>query len=41
VAKIVPYRAAARARTAGALRGQIRLAEDFDALPEGFEDYAG
>ncbi len=39
VARIVPYRVAARARAAGALKGRIKLADDFDAIPEGFEDY--
>lgn len=41
VAKIVPYPAAAHARTAGVLKGQIEIADDFDALPDGFEEYAG
>ncbi len=39
VARIVPYRAVAHPRTAGALKGQITLADDFDEVPEGFEDY--
>lgn len=39
VARIVPYRASAHPRTAGALKGQITLADDFDEAPEGFEDY--
>jgi prevent-host-death family protein len=38
VAKIVPYR---RRRKAGALKGQIVIGPDFDAIPEGFEDYVG
>ncbi len=41
VAKIVPYPSDAHARKAGALKGQIVLADDFDAIPEGFEDYLG
>jgi antitoxin (DNA-binding transcriptional repressor) of toxin-antitoxin stability system len=41
VAKIVPYSVEASARKAGALKGRIAIAEDFDALPEGFEGYAG
>ena len=40
VAKIVPYPAAG-GRTPGGLRGQIVIGDDFDALPEGFEDYVG
>lgn len=39
VAMIVPYHPAARLRVAGALKGQIVLADDFDELPAGFEDY--
>lgn len=38
VAKLVPY---APARKAGGLKGQIVIASDFDAIPEGFEDYVG
>jgi antitoxin (DNA-binding transcriptional repressor) of toxin-antitoxin stability system len=41
VAKIVPYPVAAHARKAGALAGRIEIAGDFDAIPEGFGDYAG
>lgn len=41
VARIVPYGPPARARVAGALKGQIVLAPDFDEIPEGFEDYLG
>jgi prevent-host-death family protein len=39
VAKIVPYDAAAHARRAGGLKGRIEIAEDFDAIPPGFEAY--
>ncbi len=38
VAKLVPYR---KGRKAGRLKGQIVIAEDFDAVPEGFEGYLG
>ncbi len=38
VARIVPYRAEGT-RVFGALRGSIALADDFDAVPEGFEEY--
>lgn len=38
VARIVPY-AATRPRKAGALKGSLRIHADFDALPDGFEDY--
>ena len=38
VARLVPY-AAAAPRKAGSLRGQIVIGEDFDELPEGFEEY--
>ena len=41
VAKIVPYHAAGQRRTAGALKGQIAIAEDFDEIPAGFEDLVG
>ena len=41
VAKIVPYDAAGQARQFGALRGAIKIADDFDALPAGFEEYVG
>ncbi|WP_354702171.1 hypothetical protein DSM112329_02525 [Paraconexibacter sp. AEG42_29] len=40
VAKIVPYSASAP-RRAGALKGVLKLAPDFDAVPEGFEEYTG
>lgn len=38
VAKIVPLRPLA-SRTPGSARGQIHMAEDFDATPEDFKDY--
>ena len=41
VAKIVPYETSGHARKAGALKGRIEIAEDFDAIPAGFEDYLG
>ena len=34
VAKIVPYSGAARPRKPGALAGKIRIADDFDSLPD-------
>ncbi len=34
VAKIVPYRGPAGPRKPGALAGKIRIAPDFDALPD-------
>jgi prevent-host-death family protein len=40
VAKLVPY-VQSQPRKAGALRGQIVIGPDFDAIPEGFEEYAG
>lgn len=39
VARIVPYRAERKPRRFGALKGQFKIAEDFDAIPEGFEHY--
>jgi prevent-host-death family protein len=33
VARLVAYNGAKAARTPGALRGRIRIAEDFDVLP--------
>ena len=41
VAKIVPYAPKSAGRKAGAFKGQIRLAADFDELPSGFEDLVG
>lgn len=34
VARLVPYRGAAMNRRPGAWRGRVRIAEDFDSLPE-------
>lgn len=34
VAKLVPYRAAKKPRVGGQWRGQIKMASDFDSLPE-------
>jgi antitoxin (DNA-binding transcriptional repressor) of toxin-antitoxin stability system len=39
VARIVPYAVGAQGRKAGALKGKIRIAPDFDAIPDGFDDY--
>ncbi len=39
VAKIVPYETSGRSRKAGALKGRIEIAEDFDTIPAGFEEY--
>lgn len=39
VARIVPFAAPDRGRKAGRLRGQIWMADDFDEIPPGFEDY--
>ena len=39
VARIVPYVTSGHARTAGALKGRIEIAEDFDAIPAEFEEY--
>jgi prevent-host-death family protein len=39
VAKIVRYEEPPRKRRLGQLKGQIWMADDFDELPEGFEDY--
>ena len=39
VAKIVPYEASGHARKAGALKGRIEIAEDFDAIPAEFQGY--
>jgi antitoxin (DNA-binding transcriptional repressor) of toxin-antitoxin stability system len=41
VAKIVAYHAPTVPRRPGALKGQIKLARDFDELPAEFSDYAG
>lgn len=39
VARIVPYSATCSPRRPGLLKGHIRMADDFDEIPEGFEDY--
>lgn len=41
VARIVPYEHQARARKAGALRGRLRIADDFDELPPEFDSLVG
>jgi prevent-host-death family protein len=41
VAKLVPYTAAAPTRTPGALRGKIRIAKDFDTLPDDIAEAFG
>ncbi|MFM9022351.1 MAG: type II toxin-antitoxin system Phd/YefM family antitoxin [Solirubrobacterales bacterium] len=40
VARLVPYETAVP-RRAGSLKGQVVIGEDFDELPEGFEEYTG
>lgn len=40
VAKIVPYEPQQN-RKAGRFKGQIWMADDFDEIPPGFEDYTG
>ncbi len=40
LARIVPFAAAIAPRTPGSAKGQIGIADDFDALPAGFEEYA-
>jgi prevent-host-death family protein len=37
--KIVPLERIAAGRRIGTAKGLVRIAEDFDAIPEGFEDY--
>ncbi len=41
VAKIVPYKGAARPREPGALAGKIWIAEDFDTLPDDIAEAFG
>lgn len=41
VAKLVPYRGLARPRVPGALKGKIRIAADFDVLPDDIADAFG
>jgi prevent-host-death family protein len=40
VAKIVAYRPPTTPRRPGALKGQIVISEDFDAIPDEFSDYS-
>lgn len=37
--RIIPLEHPATRRSLGTAKGKITLAEDFDDLPEGFEDY--
>lgn len=39
VAKIVAYQPPTTPRRPGALKGQIQIADDFDATPEEFSEY--
>jgi prevent-host-death family protein len=39
VAKIVAYQVPTTPRRPGALKGEIRIAEDFDETPDDFSDY--
>jgi prevent-host-death family protein len=39
VAKIVAYREPSTPRRPGALRGKIRIADDFDEIPDDFAGY--
>jgi prevent-host-death family protein len=39
VAKIVAYRPPSTPRRPGALRGKIRIADDFDEIPDDFAGY--
>jgi prevent-host-death family protein len=41
VAKLVPYGAAAAPRRPGALKGKIKIAADFDVLPDDLADAFG
>ncbi len=41
VAMLVPYRRGNRPRQPGRLRGKIRIAEDFEVLPEGWDQVFG
>jgi prevent-host-death family protein len=40
VAKLVAYSAKTVLDLKGDLKGKVRLAKDFDRIPEGFEDYS-
>ena len=39
VLKLVPLEKPKQLRKPGSAKGKIWMAEDFDAIPEGFEDY--
>lgn len=39
VAKVIPLRQPRAPRRPGSARGQVHMAEDFDATPEDFNDY--
>ena len=39
VLKLVPLEKPKQPRKPGSAKGKIWMAEDFDAIPEGFEDY--
>lgn len=41
VARLVPYTAAVERRVPGALKGKIRIHEDFDALPDDIAEAFG
>ncbi len=41
VAKLVPYERSGKQRRPGALRGKIRIAEDFDELPKDIAEAFG
>jgi prevent-host-death family protein len=41
IASLVPYRADRRPRKPGALRGKIRIAADFDVLPDDLAEALG
>ena len=38
--RLVPLTEEDKARKIGTAKGRIRMAEDFDEIPEGFEEYA-
>lgn len=39
VLKLVPIRSAGGRRRPGSAKGEVRMAPDFDAIPEDFADY--
>jgi antitoxin (DNA-binding transcriptional repressor) of toxin-antitoxin stability system len=41
VARLVPYHGAAHPRTPGAMKGEIWMAPDFDALPDDMAEAFG